>query len=87
MQDRRQVQRTNILKGAKIILNNGSSLFDCTVLNLTNKGSCIALVAPLSIQDSFDLSFDIARSSRRCQVIWRSEDRVGVSFVDSPHDI
>jgi hypothetical protein len=35
MRDKRRVQRTRALKGAKIILNNHSSVFDCTVHNLT----------------------------------------------------
>jgi hypothetical protein len=80
MQDRRQVQRTRLLKSAKIILNNSSSLFDCTVLNLTNVGSCISLTSPVGDHDSFALSFDHALSSRRCRVIWRSENKLGVSF-------
>ena len=46
MEERRQIQRTSVLKNAKIILNNSSSLHDCTVLNLTNVGSCIALALP-----------------------------------------
>jgi hypothetical protein len=42
MRDKRRVQRTRALKGAKIILNNHSSVFDCTVHNLTNVGACAA---------------------------------------------
>jgi hypothetical protein len=82
MQDRRRVQRTSVLKNAKIILNSGASLFDCTLLNLTNIGSCIALTSPGGIPDSFELSFDHAVSSRKCHVMWRSEDKLGVSFGD-----
>jgi hypothetical protein len=40
MSERRQVQRTRVLKGATIILNNRPSLFNCTVCNLTNVGAC-----------------------------------------------
>ena len=80
MQDKRGVQRTCTLKGAKIILHNLSSIFDCTVLNLTNVGACICVPSSVGIQNSFDLSFDRANSSRRCRVIWRTENRVGVSF-------
>jgi hypothetical protein len=80
MQDRRKVQRTSVLKNAKLVLNNCSSLFDCTVLNLTNVGSCISLTSPICAHDSFELTFDHALSSRTCHVIWRSENKVGVSF-------
>jgi hypothetical protein len=46
MLERRRVQRTRVLKGANIILNNRSSLFDCTVINMTNLGSCVCLTVP-----------------------------------------
>ena len=82
MQDRRRVQRTSVLKTAKIILHSGATPFDCTLLNLTNLGSCIALTSPGVVPDAFELSFDHAVSSRKCHVIWRSEDKLGVSFGD-----
>ena len=80
MQDRRKVQRTSVLKNEKPVLNNCSSLFDCTVLNLTNAGACVSLTSPICAHDSFELTFDHALSTRTCQVIWRSENKVGVSF-------
>ena len=80
MQDRRRVQRTRVVKGAKIILNNHSSLFDCTVLNLTNLGLSLHVPSTLGIPNSFAVSFDHVRSSRRCRVIWRTEHKLGVSF-------
>jgi hypothetical protein len=80
MQDRRRVQRTSVLKSAKIILSNCSSLFDCTVLDLTNGGSCITLTSPMDAHGTFELSFDQGLSSRTCNVIWRSENKLGVSF-------
>jgi PilZ domain len=91
MQDRRRVQRTSVLKNAKIILRSGASVFDCTLLDLTNLGSCLALTSPgAGVPDAFELSFDHAVSSRKCHVIWRSEDKLGVSFgdpVNSPVEI
>jgi len=80
MVERRRVQRTRVLKGAKIILNNRSSLFDCTVINMTNLGSCVCLPSSIGIPDSFALSFDGARSSRQCRVVWRTENKLGLSF-------
>jgi hypothetical protein len=80
MLERRRVQRTRVLKGANIILNNRSSLFDCTVINMTNLGSCVCLPSSIGIPNSFDLSFDRSRSSRQCRVIWRTESKLGGSF-------
>jgi hypothetical protein len=80
MPERRQVQRTRVLKGAKIILNNRSSLFDCTVRDLTNVGACLVVASSVGIPHAFALSFDCARSSRRCRVRWRDQNKIGVSF-------
>jgi hypothetical protein len=80
MLERRRVQRTRVLKVANIILNNRSSLFDCTVTNMTNLGSCVCLPSSIGIPNSFALSFDRARSSRPCRVVWRTESKLGVSF-------
>jgi hypothetical protein len=80
MQDKRQPRRTRVFKGAKIMLNNRSSLFDCTVFNLTNVGACLCFQSTAGIPNSFALTFDSARSSRQCQVIWRTENKIGVSF-------
>jgi len=80
MQDKRQPRRTRVFKCAKIILNKRSPLFDCTVFNLTNVGACLCFQSTAGIPDSFDLTFDSARSIRQCHVIWRTESKIGVSF-------
>ena len=46
-------------------------------------GSCVALTSPGGVPDAFELSLDRAVSSRKCHVIWRSEDKLGVSFGDA----
>jgi PilZ domain len=81
MEDRRRVQRTQVLKGAKMILNGRSSVLECTVRNLTNFGACLHLASPLCTPETFDLTFDSARSSRSCRVIWRNQNKLGVSFA------
>jgi hypothetical protein len=86
MSDRRRNRRTKVLKNANLILNNCSALFDCTILNLTNVGSCISLTSPLSAQDTFELTFDRALSTRTCHVIWRAGNKVGVSFSEMRDD-
>jgi hypothetical protein len=68
------------LKGAKIILNDQASLFDCTVRDLTNVGASVHVPSTMGIPDVFALSFDCGRSSRQCRVIWRAKHQIGVSF-------
>jgi hypothetical protein len=79
--EHRRVQRTRVLKGAKIILNGRSSLFDCTVRNLTNSGACVQTAILIGIPQHFELTFDCARSSRPCRVIWQTNDQFGVEFA------
>ena len=80
MVERRQVQRTRVLKAAKIILNSHASVIDCTVRNLTNLGACVQVPSVVGIPDSFDLTFDSGRSSRNCRLIWRTENKFGITF-------
>jgi hypothetical protein len=80
VQDRRRVQRTRVLKDATIILHDCSSVFDCAVLNITNLGVCVEVPSSVDIPNAFALSFDRARTSRQCRVIWKSDNRLGVSF-------
>jgi hypothetical protein len=65
---------------AKIILNDRSSLFDCTVRNLTNCGACLEIASPIGIPQQFEISFDRGRSSRPCTVIWQANDQIGIEF-------
>lgn len=80
MEERRQVQRTRVLKGAKIIFNKNASVIDCTVRNLTHVGACLRVATSVGIPTGFDLSFDSVHSRRTCLVVWRTEDKLGILF-------
>ena len=80
MQERRRVQRTRVLKAARIISDRQPSAIACTVLNLTNVGACLRVASSLDVSTGFDLTFDSAHSYRKCRVVWRNEDELGVSF-------
>jgi hypothetical protein len=80
VEDRRRVQRTRVLKDATIILHDCSSVFHCTVLNITNLGVCVEVPSTVGIPNAFVLSFDRARTCRQCRMIWKSDNRLGVSF-------
>ena len=79
--EHRRVQRTRVLKQAKIILNGHSSLLDCSVRNLTNLGASLQIASALGIPQHFEITFDWARSSRPCRVIWRTYNQLGVEFA------
>lgn len=79
MAERRSIPRRRTLKGARIVVNDGYSTFDCTVRNLTEVGAKLELASTLGIPDAFDLIFDDGRKFA-CTVIWRQGEELGVSF-------
>jgi PilZ domain len=80
MEERRQLARHAVLKGARIMFGNQSALIDCTVRNITSDGACLSFAAAMPAAESFALSFDNFRSTRACRVVWRQTDTLGVCF-------
>ena len=81
MNERRRVRRTPVYKCAKISTNG--SLRDCVVRDLSSLGARLALVSTAYIPDQIALTFDQARTLRRCRVAWRSANEIGVEFCES----
>ncbi len=89
MDERRAVQRTVVLRNAKIILGPRSSIVSCTLKDLTSHGACLSVASTYLLPDTFELTFEHGRSRRACRVMWRTHDKLGVSFdaaIDQPAD-
>jgi hypothetical protein len=78
MSERRTAGRQRVLKAGKIVFNNGASLLDCTVRNVSGTGACLMVVNALAVPAAFDLRLD--RDQQPCEVIWRQTNRVGIRF-------
>jgi hypothetical protein len=78
--DRRAVQRTRVLRNAKIIVPRRSPVISCTVQNITGAGACLKLANTFGVPETFDLTFEHGRTRRSCRVIWRTNDKLGVKF-------
>ena len=78
MTEKRRVQRTRVLKGAKIVVEH--SLRDCVVRDISSLGVCVAFISIARVPASFELTFDAGRTFRKCRVAWRSETQIGVEF-------
>jgi len=76
----RAIQRTRVLRCAKIIVLRLSSIIHCTVQNITSAGACLKLANTFGVPETFDLTFEHGRTRRRCRVIWRTNDKLGVTF-------
>jgi hypothetical protein len=79
-QDRRTVQRTKVLRNAKIIAPLRSPVIHCTVQNITSGGACLKLANTYGVPESFELTFEHGRTRRACRVVWRTSDKLGVAF-------
>ena len=78
--DRRDLQRTRVLRNAKIIVPRLSSVISCTVKNLNSGGACLKLANTFGVPETFDLTFEHGRTRRPCRVVWRTGDMLGVKF-------
>jgi hypothetical protein len=76
--ERRRVQRHRTFKAGKIVLHHGASVIDCTIRNMSPEGAAIAVDNAATLPAEFDLQFD--GEIRRCTVVWRRLDRLGVKF-------
>jgi hypothetical protein len=78
--ERRKSGRSRVLKSAKLVLER-SSIIDCVVRNLTNKGARIQIANTVNLPRAFEMTFDGGYSIRSCRLIWRSVTETGIEFV------
>jgi hypothetical protein len=78
--DRRRERRNRTLRGGKIVFNGGFSVFACTVRNISQGGALLEMPSVVGIPREFDLEMEAA-PRRSCQVMWRTDKQMGVSFV------
>lgn len=77
--DHRSAPRQRVLKGGRIVINDGFSTFQCTVRNLSATGARLKVAGIIGIPDSFDLVMDDGRKFA-CTVAWKTEFEIGVHF-------
>jgi hypothetical protein len=77
---RRNAPRTRVLRGGVISFHRLGAVFECTVRNLSDTGACLMVESPVGIPNEFDLVLDREKVPRRCHVVWRSANKIGVAF-------
>ena len=83
MQDRRSVKRTQMLKHGRIVVAHSATTIDCMIYDLTNSGAGLRVSPGEVVPDRFELIFDSPLFSRKCQVQWRNNERLGVAFFEA----
>lgn len=78
MSENRIAPRKRVLKAGTIEFGGGG--IDCTVRNLSDTGASVSIESLVGIPDEFNLVVASDRVSRMCRVVWRKENRIGISF-------
>jgi hypothetical protein len=78
--ERRTVGRTVVSKGALLFFSAQRGVFTCEVRDVTNVGTGIRLNRLSVLPPNFELSFDNFRNVRKCRLIWRRDDFIGIAF-------
>jgi hypothetical protein len=80
MNDRRSIGRTRIAKGALLSFSGHTGVRSCGVTDVTSAGAGIRTQDLAILPLNFELSFDDFRTIRKCRLIWRDGDFLGVAF-------
>ena len=79
-EDHRAAPRQRVLKGGRIVINDGFSTFQCTVHNLSATGARLKVASIVGIPDTFELLMDDGRKFS-CAAAWKTEFEIGVKFT------
>ena len=78
MDEHRISPRRRTLKAGKILFNGGG--IDCTVRNVSETGAALEVESPVGVPPDVTLVVEADKFKRECQVVWRKEKRIGVTF-------
>jgi hypothetical protein len=78
LENKRAAPRQRVLKAGTIEFNGGT--IDCVVRNISQTGAALEVASPIDIPNEFNLLISGDYTSQQCQVAWRREKRIGVTF-------
>lgn len=81
MDEHRASPRLRTLKGGLIIFGVEPA-FSCIIRNMSDTGALL-VVNPIGIPDEFTLVIKPEMRRRACRAVWRSVDKIGVTFVQA----
>ena len=77
---RRGQDRKTVLKGAKVVFNNGKGVLVCSVRDLSPGGARLEFPPRVTLPDTFELHVT-GQPVRQCERRWTRNNIVGVRFV------
>jgi len=83
--NKRKNRRRTVTYPGLVDLGDGSPLRQCMLRDASDTGAQITVAAPDELPDEFFLilGYDGA-ARRRCHVMWRTDNRIGVKFRKGP---
>jgi hypothetical protein len=84
MNDRRVTQRQCVFKAGTIEFEGAG--IHCTIRNVSATGAGLEVANPIGIPHQITLNILTQHLSRRCYVVWRKQQRLGVIFSTEPPD-
>jgi len=67
---------------ARILSTKAEPICDCALIDVSEGGARLAVLASDMVPDEFLLTFSgSSEVSRRCKTMWRGADEVGITFV------
>jgi hypothetical protein len=79
MAEKRRSPRLRTIKGGSIMFG-GATTVDCIIRNMSETGAALEVENPTVMPDVFTLLIRPEIIKRSCQVVWRTERRIGVRF-------
>jgi hypothetical protein len=80
--DARSSPRALVRRCGWFVGSVGEQLRECTVWDESQTGARLVVDAPETIPDTFHIYMTLNFSSRRrCRVVWRSRNQIGVEFL------
>src|SRR5215475_11358051 len=78
----RKHRRVDLDYMARILTVAGEPVCDCALIDVSDGGARLAVLAVEMVPDEFLLTLSVASEvRRRCKVAWRKEAEIGVIFV------
>ena len=78
--ERRGAIRLHTLGGGRISFHYLSASINCVIRDLSETGACLVVESPVGMPETFELCFNDEDAYRKCRVIWRSTNMLGVAF-------
>lgn len=78
--DKRGAPRQRVLKAAKIITMDNTSVIDCMVRNMSETGAQLVIEKSVRMPDEFQFFLANGDTVRDAALAWHRGDRVGVKF-------